>query len=72
MHNLYEYQVSEAEYQKHQTEISSELSRRAVAGVYELHVPLHLRLTISLGSVWTVTKKVFLMQFRLLYVFTNN
>nr|CAB3265004.1 DNA polymerase epsilon catalytic subunit A-like [Phallusia mammillata] len=55
--NLYEYQIPEAEYQRHLPEIRTELSHPDVVSVYELQVPLALRLVVDLGCVWSVKRK---------------
>uniref|UniRef100_H2YP33 DNA polymerase epsilon catalytic subunit n=1 Tax=Ciona savignyi TaxID=51511 RepID=H2YP33_CIOSA len=47
--NLYEYRMEEDEYQRHICEIRKELMKPDVVGVYELQVPLFLRLLVDYG-----------------------
>nr|XP_009858713.1 DNA polymerase epsilon catalytic subunit A-like [Ciona intestinalis] len=54
--NLYEYRMTEEQYQQHICEIRSELMSPDIVGVYEMHVPLIYRLLGDYGCMWKVSR----------------
>ncbi|VDL61470.1 unnamed protein product [Hymenolepis diminuta] len=56
VYHLYEYTVPEDVYASHAADISADLARAEVEGVYELRVPPLFRLLAKLGCLCAVTK----------------
>lgn len=56
VYHLYEYTVPEDVYASHAADISADLARAEVEGVYELRVPPLFRLIAKLGCLCAVTK----------------
>ncbi|PBC29548.1 DNA polymerase epsilon catalytic subunit A [Apis cerana cerana] len=57
VYNLYQYSVSELQYQKHSQELLEDLSKPEIEGIYETQMSLEFRAILQLGCICTVDPK---------------
>lgn len=57
VYNLYQYSVSEIQYQKHSQELLEDLSKPEIEGIYETQMSLEFRAILQLGCICTVDPK---------------